>query len=49
MARAAGGSIVTTLSNEDGTESFDGNCLGTAEKVWENTVGDMDYIFIEKM
>lgn len=37
------------MSNEDGTESFSEEFVGGAEKVWENTVGDMDYIFIERM
>ena len=47
IARASCAKIVTTLSNEDGTESFDKENVGNAKKVWENTVGDMDYIFIE--
>lgn len=49
IARASNSKIITTLSNEDGTESYDKENVGSAKKVWENTVGDMDYIFIEGM
>ena len=47
IARSCGASIVTTMANDDGTEGFDPNCIGQAKVVYEDTVGDMDYLFIE--
>jgi T-complex protein 1 subunit alpha len=49
IARATGAHILTTLANDDGTESFDEENVGYAETVYEDTVGDMDYLFIEGM
>ena len=39
---------MTTLANNDGTESFDPEALGNAGKVYEENLGDVDYIFVEK-
>jgi T-complex protein 1 subunit alpha len=54
IARSCGATIVTSLADEDDTqdgifESFDKSCVGHAEVVYEDTVGDMDYLFIERM
>ena len=39
------------MADEDGEggESFSKDFVGEAEVVYEDTVGDMDYLFIEKM
>ena len=42
---------MTSLADEDDEdfESFSKDCVGHAEVVYEDTVGDMDYLFVEKM
>ena len=47
IAKSSGATILTTMANPDGTESFAPELLGEAELVYEDTVGDMDYLFIE--
>jgi len=47
IAKSSGATILTTMANPDGTESFDSELLGEADVVYEDTVGDMDYLFIE--
>jgi T-complex protein 1 subunit alpha len=47
IARATGGTVVQTLANNDGTESFDVSNLGQAECVYEENLGDVDYIFVK--
>ena len=47
LARATGAQIMTTLANSDGTESFDSDNLGHAGCVYEENLGDVDYIFVE--
>lgn len=37
------------MSNEDGSDSFDEENVGFAKVVYEDTVGDMDYLFIKGM
>merc|ERR1719183_2551894 len=49
IAKSCGATIVTTMANDDGTENFDPECIGEAKVVYEDTVGDMDYLFIEEM
>lgn len=49
IARSSGATIITTMANQDGTEGFSADCLGEAEEVYEDTVGDMDYFFITGM
>lgn len=34
------------MATPEGEESFDPACLGEAEEVYEETLGDWDYIFI---
>lgn len=48
LARATGATIMTTLANNDGTESFEPELLGNAQRVFEENLGDIDYIFVEK-
>ena len=42
---------MTTMADDDGEggESFSEDNVGNAGVVYEDTVGDMDYLFIEKM
>ena len=47
IAKATGASVVTTLANNDGTESFDESNIGKAECVYEENLGDVDYIFLK--
>lgn len=47
IAKCSGATLVTTLSNWDGTESFDASLLGSAKRVYEQAVGDNDFIFFE--
>lgn len=49
IARLTGATVVTTLANSDGTESFDAENLGQAESVYEEAVGDNDFVFIKAM
>ena len=46
LARATGASVVTTLANNDGTESFSEDQLGYADSVYEENLGDIDYVFV---
>lgn len=46
MAKATGGTVVTTLAQPDGTEYFDPAHLGTCESVYEEAIGDNDHIFV---
>jgi T-complex protein 1 subunit alpha len=49
IARSCGATILTTMATDDeeGGESFEESLVGTAGVVYEDTVGDMDYMFIE--
>ena len=46
VAKATGGSIVVTLADMEGNEAFDASCLGTADAVEEETVGDDEMVMI---
>lgn len=46
IAKSTGATLVTTLANPDGTEAFDASLLGEAEAIYEDVVGDQDFIFI---
>lgn len=46
ICKSTGAKLVTTFANTEGEESFDPACLGEAEEVFEETLGDWDYIFI---
>ena len=49
IARSCGATILTTMATDDesGEESFEKSLVGNAGVVYEDTVGDMDYLFIE--
>ena len=46
MAKATGATIVTTLADMEGDETFDAEVLGSAEEVAEETVADNDMVMI---
>jgi T-complex protein 1 subunit alpha len=48
IAKATGGSVLTSLADLDGTESFDPKSLGHAKQVTEDRVADDDAIFIKE-
>jgi T-complex protein 1 subunit alpha len=47
IAKATGGTIVTTLADMDGNETFDPAALGQADTVREARVGDGEMIYIQ--
>lgn len=47
IAKASGAKVITTLANEEGSESFEPEFLGTAQEVYEEAVGDNDFIFFK--
>lgn len=46
LAKATGATVIKTFANSDGTESFSEEFLGRAECVYEENLGDVDYIFV---
>lgn len=47
VAKASGATVVTTLANDEGTETFDASLLGVAKEVYEEAIGDNDFIFFK--
>jgi len=47
LAKATGGKIVVTMADMEGNESFDASCLGTAQTVKEERVGDGELMYFE--
>lgn len=47
IAKATGATLVTTLANSEGGESFEESLLGRADCVYEENIGDQDYTFIK--
>merc|ERR1712060_908776 len=47
LAKCTGGTVLLTMATMEGDEAFDPQCLGTAEEVCEQRVGDNDFIFIK--
>jgi len=47
IAKASGARVITTLANEEGAETFDSSSLGSAVEVYEEAVGDNDFIFFK--
>ena len=47
IAKLTKAKIVTTLANNEGSEFFDESNIGTAECVFEENLGDNDYVFIK--
>jgi T-complex protein 1 subunit alpha len=46
IARMTGATMISTLADADGEESFDPECLGLAEEVYEDSISDNDMILI---
>jgi T-complex protein 1 subunit alpha len=46
IARATGGEVVVTLADLEGNETFDPACLGEAEMVTEERVGDGELLYL---
>mmetsp|Transcript_84406 Transcript_84406/g.239910 ORF Transcript_84406/g.239910 Transcript_84406/m.239910 type:complete len:255 (-) Transcript_84406:223-987(-) len=46
LARATGGTVVVTLADMEGNETFEASNLGTAETVQEERVGDGELIYL---
>eukprot|EP00355_Strombidium_rassoulzadegani_P003644 CAMPEP_0168619108 /NCGR_PEP_ID=MMETSP0449_2-20121227/6428_1 /TAXON_ID=1082188 /ORGANISM="Strombidium rassoulzadegani, Strain ras09" /LENGTH=535 /DNA_ID=CAMNT_0008660025 /DNA_START=1 /DNA_END=1605 /DNA_ORIENTATION=+ len=49
IANNTGAKIVVSLADIDGEESYEPECLGTCERVYEKRVGDWEYLFFEGM
>lgn len=47
IAKASGASVITTFANEEGSESFDASYLGEATEVYEEAIGDNDFVFFK--
>lgn len=47
VAKMTGATIVSTLADIEGDESFDPDCLGSAAQVYEDVISDSDVIMIE--
>lgn len=46
LAKATGATIIKTFANSDGSESFSEESLGKADAVYEENLGDVDYIYV---
>jgi T-complex protein 1 subunit alpha len=49
IARLTGATVVTTFAQADGSESFDKSNLGELDSVYEESVGDNDFVFLKAM
>ena len=47
IAKATGGTLVSTLANLEGEESFDASMLGAADEVIEERISDDELILIK--
>lgn len=47
IAKATGGSVLLTLANLEGDESFDASCLGTADEVVEERIADDECLLVK--
>jgi T-complex protein 1 subunit alpha len=47
ISKLTGAAIVTTMSNNEGVEVFDVSSIGNAECVYEQNLGDNDFVFIQ--
>lgn len=48
IAKLTGASIITTMANSEGVETFDAASIGHAQTVFEENLGDNDYVFIKQ-
>lgn len=49
IAKSTGATLVTVMTNDEGEEVFDPSYLGTASEVYEETIGDNDFVFVAGM
>jgi T-complex protein 1 subunit alpha len=49
IANACGATIVTTLATSEGEEEFSSANLGECEEVYEEAVGDNNFVFFKGM
>lgn len=47
IAKSTGAQVITTLATAEGEEHFDPSYLGYAQEVYEEAVGDNDYVFFK--
>lgn len=47
IARASGASVVTTLATAEGDEVYEKSSLGICGEVYEEAVGDSDFVFFK--
>lgn len=47
IAKSVGAEVVTSMAQAEGEETFDPSWLGECEEVYEQNVGDNDFIFIQ--
>lgn len=47
IAKCTGAQVMLTLATMEGDEAFDAACLGSAEEVCEQRVGDNEFVFIK--
>ena len=47
IAKCTGATLITSLANAEGEESFEASFLGTAGEVHEETIGDQDFAIIK--
>merc|ERR1719382_399296 len=47
IAKCTGAQVLLTMANMEGDEGFDPKCLGSADEVMEQRVGDNDFVFIK--
>lgn len=47
IAKASGATVVTTLATSEGEEEFLPESLGDCDEVYEEAVGDNDFIFFK--
>lgn len=47
IAKMTGATIITTMANTDGVESFEASSIGHAEVVYEENLGDNDFVFVK--
>jgi T-complex protein 1 subunit alpha len=49
IAKASGASMLLSLTDENGEDSIKPDQLGSADEVWEETLGDDDFIFFKNV
>jgi len=47
IAKSTGATVITTMANTEGEETFETSALGTAGEVYEEAVGDNDFVYFK--